>query len=197
MSEIKSRYWAFVVYDMSPADYLRMQEYFEQTHVKIAMSPLHDMDINPDGELKKPHRHVMVEFDGPTTKKNVNNIFGSVAANGVILKVNSARGMYRYFTHADNPEKAQYKESKIVHYNGFNAADLLSETDKNNVKWEVGALIFERGIDEYADLVKYLWSEGLQQEYYVVINSTIHFKGLCDSIRHKKEKLIEKIINKD
>lgn len=194
MSDIKSRYWVFVLYPDSAGDYVSI---LEESHVKVAVSPLHDRDINPDGELKKPHKHVLVEFDGPTTQNNVNNVFGCIAANGVILKVNSARGMYRYLCHLDNPDKAQYNESDICHYNGFNAADLLSETDKNNIKWQVGALIFEKGIDEYADLVKYLWSEGLQQEYYVVINSTIHFKGLCDSIRHKKERVIDKIINKD
>lgn len=194
MSEIKSRYWTFILYSDSAGDW---KQVIEDSHVKAAVSPEHDRDINPDGELKKPHRHVIVEFDGPTTKNNVNNIFSCIAANGVIVKANSARGMYRYLCHLDNPEKAQYEESEIIHLNGFNAADLLSETDKNNIKWQVGALIFDKGIDEYADLVKYLWSEGLQQEYYVVINSTIHFKGLCDSIRHKKERVIEKISKKD
>lgn len=129
----------------------------------------------------------MVKFDGPTTFSNVSKLFAGIAANGYIQVVGSARGLYRYFRHADNPEKYQYKEEDYKFYNGFNPADLLSETDKNRIKWDIGKLIIDNDILEYSDLCDYLMEEGYYQEYFVTINSTIHFKALCDSRRHKKE----------
>lgn len=180
----KSRYWTFDGYlDSMPCNY---EEIILETHIQVCRSPFHNKDINEDGTVKKPHYHFLVKFDGPTTFNNVSKLFAGIAANGYIQVVGSARGLYRYFRHADNPEKYQYKEEEYKFYNGFNPADLLSETDKNRIKWDIGKLIIDQDILEYNDLCEYLMEEGLYQEYFVTINATIHFKALCDSRRNKK-----------
>lgn len=190
----KSRYWYGELFiDSMPGNW---KELLVQTHVKVFASPVHDRDINPDGSIKKAHIHLEICYDGPTTYNNVVRVFGSLVANGFIKRVESARGYYRYLCHLDNPEKAQYDPSEILCFNGASSADLMSETDKNTIKWEVGKIIREKDIDEYYDLVNFLMDEGLQDYYFVVINSTMHFKALCDSRRHKKEKVIDRIINK-
>ena len=73
MSKIqKGRIWACVGYPESlPVDWL---EQLQNTGLQIAISPLHDKDINPDGEEKKPHYHIIFNYDGPTTYNNVKTL---------------------------------------------------------------------------------------------------------------------------
>ena len=58
----RTRNFATVVYpDSAPADW---KEKLDQLHVAAFISPLHDKDINPNGEPKKAHYHVLVMFEG-------------------------------------------------------------------------------------------------------------------------------------
>lgn len=48
---IKARTWGMVVYPQSaPEDWV---ELLRETYIQFAVSPLHDKDVNPDGEIKK------------------------------------------------------------------------------------------------------------------------------------------------
>src|SRR5699024_11179639 len=52
----RTRNWTFVVYpESAPEDW---REIIDDLHVPWIESPLHDKDVNPDGEIKKPHWHV-------------------------------------------------------------------------------------------------------------------------------------------
>ena len=52
----RSRSYATVVYPESAPDFL---ERLNDLKVPCFVSPLHDKDINPTGEAKKPHYHVL------------------------------------------------------------------------------------------------------------------------------------------
>lgn len=186
MSSTKSRYWTFLVYeDSAPAHWRRS---LQDSHVACAISPYHNMDFTEVGEKKKPHFHVFAQWDGPTTLNNVCTLFGSIAANGVIQPVASARGMYRYLTHQDNPDKFQYNPADIIHMNGFNPCDLISETDKNNIKWDIGQLIIQYNITEYNDLVELMFKEGMRDYYAVLTGNVMHFSSFIKSRKYAIEK---------
>ena len=69
---VKKNKWAFVLYpESAPENWL---EELQFTGLQIAISPLHDKDINPDGEIKKAHYHVILIYDGPTTYNNVKQL---------------------------------------------------------------------------------------------------------------------------
>lgn len=106
----KSRYWTFLIYpDSSPSNWY---ELLEELHLPVCVSPLHDRDVNPDGEIKKAHYHVMICWEGPTSQSNVQDI--SNLFSGVLpCPVASVKGMYNYFTHKDNPEKFQYDQRTL------------------------------------------------------------------------------------
>lgn len=110
--------WAFVVYpDSAPKNWI---DIVSDNFIPFAVSPLHDRDFNADGEPKKPHYHVLLTSDSKKSFKQLFDIAKSV--NGTFLiNVGNARGYYRYFCHLDNPEKAQYKESDIRCYCGFDS----------------------------------------------------------------------------
>ena len=118
-SNTKKRQWAFVCYPESlPPDWI---EILKQSGLQCAISPLHDKDINPDNTPKKPHYHVILVYAGPTTYNNVATFTASI--NGTIPQpLEQVRGYYRYLTHKDNPEKAQYDEKDIITLNGFGLA---------------------------------------------------------------------------
>lgn len=57
MKVVKGRNWAFLVYPESlPSNW---EDIITETGLPMAFSPLHDKDVNPNGEEKKPHYHVI------------------------------------------------------------------------------------------------------------------------------------------
>ena len=61
MSAVKKRNWTFVLYpESAPADW---REQLQKTGLLCAISPLHDRDVNPDGEVKKAHYHVILIYE--------------------------------------------------------------------------------------------------------------------------------------
>ena len=108
LSNQKGRAWAFVMYPESmPDNYF---ELLEQTGLPFAISPLHDKDLDPTGQPKKPHYHVMCYYDNTTTKKNVKENVCDLVNGTIPIKLESMRGMYRYHLHLDNPDKYQYDD---------------------------------------------------------------------------------------
>uniref|UniRef100_UPI002896F8C0 Rep family protein n=1 Tax=Staphylococcus aureus TaxID=1280 RepID=UPI002896F8C0 len=61
-----SRTWGLVVYPESAPE--NWQELLSETVMQFAVSPLHDKDIKPDGDIKTPHWHVILIWDGPVTQ---------------------------------------------------------------------------------------------------------------------------------
>ncbi len=134
MSEVKekpvrARNFAFLVYpESAPADWLgRIQD----LHVPGCVSPLHDRDVytlpsdsHQVGELKKPHWHCLLSFQGVKTVKQILTALEFLGVCHVEV-VHNMSAMVRYFAHLDNQEKAQYDASKIVGFCGFDVSKYL------------------------------------------------------------------------
>lgn len=188
----KKRNWTFVLYpESAPKDWL---EQLKLSGLMSAISPLHDKDLNPTGEPKKAHHHVLLVYSGPTTYNAVAKFTASLNST-VPQALESVRGMYRYFSHKDNPEKYQYDEGDIVTVNGFNIADLveLTKSEVNEIKKNVLQLIREVGICEYAGLVDFLVDNELWAEYDVAINNTLFFNTYITSRRYAEQREAENI----
>ena len=66
---VKKRNWAFVLYpESAPKDW---REQLAKSGIQCAVSPLHDKDLDPTGNPKKPHYHVILVYGNPTTYNNV------------------------------------------------------------------------------------------------------------------------------
>lgn len=83
---------------------------------------LHDKDTNENGDLKKPHYHVVVKFKEAKTCSSVAKIFhlynseGKLAENRVDICTKGKKdfkGALRYLTHANTPDKFQYPISDV------------------------------------------------------------------------------------
>ena len=194
MKRITGRSWAFVIYPESmPENY---EEIITDTGLPLAMSPLHNKDVNPTGEPKKPHSHCIVYYENATTLKNVKeNVCDKL--NGTIpIKLESMRGMYRYHIHLDNPEKYQYDDRDRKFFNGFDIdmASKLTRTEINKIIKEIHTFINDNNILEYIDLLDVLKDNDLTNLYDVAISNTLLFKSMLDSKRNKlaNEKAKEK-----
>ena len=106
----KGRDWTFIVYPESAPENWRT--ILDETHLRWIESPLHEHDVNADGEKKKSHWHIMLCFDGPVTDKQVKKIIEPLNAPEP-KKVGSARGLVRYMAHLDNPENTSIRLMKL------------------------------------------------------------------------------------
>ena len=183
---IKSRTWGAVVYPESAPD--NWIEILEETRIQFAVSPLHDKDVNPDGEIKKAHWHIILCLDGPVTEVAAKKLSDKVGAPNPI-KLESVRGAYRYFTHMDNPDKFQYDDTDIKVFNGFDISSYISMTkeEKYEAISKIKRLIHERGIIEYIDLLDVVEEEDYSL-FKVTCDHTILITAMLRSARHKRDR---------
>lgn len=184
--DVKKRNWAFVLYpESAPSDW---RDILQKTGLQCAVSPLHDKDLNPTGEPKKAHYHVILCYSGPTSYNVVRSLTESLRST-IPQPLEQVRGYYRYFTHMDNPEKYQYDDKEITTINGFSIMDFveLTKSEVMNIKRELQALIRSADILEYSDLMDLLLDSEMQQQYDVASSNTFFFEKYISSRRNKRK----------
>lgn len=180
----KKRNWAFLGYPESlPSDWV---DQLKQTGLPIAVSPLHDSDFFSSGEPKKPHYHCILCYPGPTTFSVVSSLTDSIN-QPIPMPIDSVKGCYEYLTHKNDPDKAQYDPSGILHINGFNILDFMdySRREIDEIKLRIHKLIQEYDIIEYADLMDFLMASSMFTEYSIASSNTLYFDRLISSRRHR------------
>ena len=188
---VKKRNWAFVLYPESAPENWR--ELLQQTGLQCVISPLHDKDLDPDGNPKKAHHHIILVYSGPTSFNVVKQLTESLN-QPIPQALEQVRGYYRYLTHKDNPEKAQYSEDDIETINGFNIADLveLTKSEVNAYKRKLQELIIKLECYEYCDFMDFLLDSEMLTEYDIASNNTYFFEKYISSRRNKLKGAIKK-----
>lgn len=181
----KKRNWGAVVYPESAPD--DWEEILKLKGLTFACSPLHDKDINPTGESKKPHYHIILSFNGPTSNNVVNEIMKELN-QPIAIPLESVRGYYRYFTHKDNPEKYQYNDKDIRLFNGFDVTDILNAFEVYENLKEIQMLVVQNDLFEYSDLMDYLLTNDYMEMWNVACSHTLFLNSYITSKRHKYEK---------
>lgn len=167
MATSRTRNYACVVYPESAPE--NWQDILQEMFVPAFISPLHDRDVNPTGEPKKSHWHIIIMFDSVKTREQAKEIFDHIGGVGCEI-VNSIRGYARYLCHLDNPEKVQYDKKEVKSLCGadyFNVIGIASD------KYEViGAMLTyckENKVYSYSDFLLYCYAERYDW-----------FRALCD-----------------
>lgn len=184
----RTRNWTIVVYpESAPENWI---EILQSEQVPFAVSPLHDKDVNADGEIKKPHWHVMLMYSGKKSFTQIKEIADKLNAPKP-EKVNNAKGMARYFVHLDNPEKYQYRKEDIRVYGGADIKQhLTSASEQKNERYdgirEMCKFIDEHGIVEFSDLMAYAM-DNRADWFELLCDNSAYVVGLyIKSRRHQK-----------
>lgn len=178
-TDTRSRNFATVVYpDSAPDDW---QEILSQQFVPSFIGPIHDKDVNPNGEPKKAHYHVIIMFEGKKSVQQVTEIFNLIGGVGC-ERINSIRGYARYLCHLDNPEKAQYKQEDVRSLGGADYVHTIGlVTDKYKAIGEMIDYCENNNIVSYSELLKYCRMERFDWFRVLCDNGTVVMKEYLKS----------------
>ena len=183
MKDKRSNKWTFLIYEEStPSNYL---EILEEIHVPFILSPWHNVDINREtGEFKKSHKHGALFFDSLKSYTQVSELLTEKLNSPAHVEiVMSPKGMYDYFTHAENPEKTLYNVEDIESGSGFELGKFLMEQNSDEFLNEVIDIIEDNDFTEFEDLVRYARNNH-SLLLSLIIDKTYFFSKFLDSRRY-------------
>lgn len=190
MAVLKIRVGAFILYPESvPSDW---QEIIHSWHLPVLVSPLHDSDVDDNGELKKPHYHVLFWFDGPTTMSSVLEMVSPLGIT-YVEKVRAKSVYERYLCHLDDPDKFQYPIAGIQSFGGA-VPSFLIESEFHDGFTALTRLIEDEGILLYADLARLIAFE-YPESSDVLNRYSSHFNNYCRS-RFDAVRFSDKMVKK-
>lgn len=188
---MRARAWTAAVYpDSAPENW---QEILREQLIECLISPLHDKDIEPTGEEKKAHWHVVISFKNPTTFEKACEIFSTI--NAVIppmeqCKVKDFKQMARYLCHLDQPDKHRYPIDEVVSIGAIDyPALVMSGADEDEMLDEIFDFIQQYDIRRFCDFVDLVRSQ--KPEWRRVVYH--QYNGLISRyIKDRREDEIEK-----
>lgn len=154
--------WTFILYPESCAKDWRLG--LEASNKGFMVSPLHNMDTDEEGNLKKAHYHVVITDSrgmSYNTACKISARIGGIRPQAVISK----KGMREYMTHKGNEEKYQYDESDIVYGNGMTPESFEDEESEDEVV-NLFLYIASKGFTEYSDLIDDLVADTEKRELF-------------------------------
>lgn len=194
----RTRNWTAILYPEDlPEDWV---ERIDEMHVKWIESPLHDKDVNPDGQPKKVHKHTLFMFENVKTLEQVISFFkeifgesetGSICGVATPQSVSDRCAMVRYFAHLDHPSKAQYDVSDIIGHNGADVLEIMKYSQAETIAMmiEIEKYIEQNNITELCDLSACI--RETHPEWYIVVTTrnTVYFNAFIRSRRHKAKEM--------
>lgn len=175
----RTRNFGCVVYpESAPKNW---QEVLAEQFIPAFISPLHDKDIDPQKQPKKPHYHVVLMFDSTKTTEQAKEVFAKIGGVGCEV-VQSIRGYSRYLCHLDNPEKAQYKQEDVRCLGGADYVSTIGlATDKYKAIGEMIDYCEQENIYSYSELLKYCRAEHFDWFRVLCDNGTVVMKEYLKS----------------
>lgn len=192
----RTRNWTGVIYpDSCPDDY---EDIIDSWHVPVALSPLHDSDVNADGTEKKAHRHLIIAGE---SKKSYNQVLEMVAQlHGAkkVQPVRDMRAMVRYLVHMDNPEKTQYSLEDVKCFGGFDVADYLHATSSEKYKYirEMQSWVLENNCRGISDLMDYAATERFEDWFPLLCDSCTYVMSQYIASRKEIRKEMNAEVNR-
>jgi hypothetical protein len=152
----RARAWTAMVYPESAPE--NWQSILREQLIECLVSPLHDKDILPTGEHKKPHWHVVIAFKNPSTYEKACGVFeeiGAVVPPEKECKVKDFRQMARYLCHLDQPDKHRYKMQDVISIGSIDYATLcMSAADEDEMLDEIFEYMDTYFLDSYPKVVR-------------------------------------------
>ena len=183
--ETRTRNWTIVLYPESAPENWR--QILDDMHIEWIESPLHDKDINANGETKKAHWHILLMFGGVKTYEQIKEVTDKLNAP-IPQRCHNAKAMVRYMAHLDNPDKAQYNTSDIKAHGGVDLAEMLrpSSSERYIIIRDMISYVKSNGIAEFQDLMDYASIEHFDDWFPLLCdNSAYVMNQYIKSQRHR------------
>lgn len=166
------RNWMVIVYPESAPPNWR--DILNEEHTPWIESPLHDKDMNEDGELKKAHYHVMIMYPGQKSFKQMTELLAplNTPMPKVVANVN---GQARYFAHMDDKDKYQYSPDDIIGHAGADVMALIntvSKSERYELMREIMAFVNDNHIVEIKDLLDYAMEERFSDWFPILVDGS-------------------------
>lgn len=183
----RSRNFACVVYpESAPSNWL---DIISEAKIPVMVSPLHDKDIKPTGEPKKPHYHVITCYESNKTLEQARSFFESFGGVGCEI-VASVRGYARYLCHLDNPEKAQYSIDEVKAFGGADFVTCIGlPTDKYKAISEMIEWCDSEGVEFYGTLLNHARLHHSDWFRVLCDNGTMVMKEYLKSKRYERQQM--------
>lgn len=182
MADARKRNFAFVMYPESAPD--NWYQIISELKVPCFISPLHDKDVNPSGEPKKSHYHIMLMFEGNKSQEQIDSMLKdlNLAANGYYETVASLRGYARYLCHLDNPEKYLYSINDVISLCGSDYQDVIGRhKDDREVLISIMNYIEEKNIFSFRVLTNLVVAEHKEWFDVLAYKNTLFLKEYLKS----------------
>ncbi len=184
----RSLTWAFIIYPESmPENWLSI---LRDTHIIGAVSPLHDKDITEDGEIKKPHYHVLLKYPSKKSIQQVYSLCFKLGSRVSPEAVESFDGYLRYLIHEDDPDKYQYNKEDIIPLCGLdvNSYFLPPKSEVAQITYDIVKFLFD-----HPDIIEFdvLMGYAISHKNWGMILSNYPCYGVARvlaSRRYKQEK---------
>lgn len=179
----RARVWTSILYPESmPDNYL---DILSNMQIPLVLSPLHDLDLQSDGSLKKPHYHLIIMYCGKKSYSQVCNDLSPLCGT-IPQRVRDTRSTVRYLIHKDNPEKAQYLINDIKLFGGVSIRDYFTDKiNRDDLFEQIVDFIESEDITEFCDLVTYTRYNKPEWRDIVFSSYTIFFNSYLTSRRNK------------
>lgn len=164
---IRSLYWGLILYDDSENlnfndKIITIAQNYDYVYIK------HDKDIDPNGNLKKIHYHIILKFNNYKWLKSLSDEL-NIPIN-YFEKINSLNNMLVYLIHYNNPDKYQYSLNDV-----FGTASLkiklnkcisnIENTEEDKIQIILDFIYSYPANLSYRDLVSFVLNKGLWAEF--------------------------------
>lgn len=184
--ETRSRNWSVIVYpESAPGNWRNI---LDELHIEWVESPLHDKDLDPTNQPKKPHWHILLLFSGLKSYEQVLEICQELNCP-IPERCHNTRSLIRYFAHLDNPDKFQYSKFDIVGHGGVDLDELFrpSKSEKYEFIGQMMDFCIENNITEFADLLLYAKNNESETWFPLLADScTIVMQHFLSSLRYSR-----------
>ncbi len=171
--ETRSRAWTTIVYpESAPANW---RDFLDENHLEWVESPLHEFDTNPTGEVKKPHWHILLTFEGKKSYDQIVDILEPLNC-ACPQRCHNQKSLVRYMAHLDNPDKYQYSVEDIKAHGGLDVADLLkpSSSERYSIIREICTYVGNENIVEFSTLLDYAMEEHFEDWFPLLCDNSAY-----------------------
>lgn len=182
----RNTYYATIIYpESAPAEW---KDILRDLHIKALISPLHNKDLDKNGQLKKEHYHVILIFESLKSQKQAQEVadkFGGV----LVIPIYCLGAYSRYLCHTDDVDKAQYDSKDVIEIGGADYKVCCRTNDNAREEknlMDLTQLILDNNITYFHKFVKIVIEEH-EDWFHALTTNSYYLRSIIMSLATEKQ----------